>query len=159
MYSKQKEIKEYLEDMATYYSILPKMRFRAEVNSCDWDNSTKMYTVTTADGKCYTANFVIRCTSTLHEPSIPEFKGMEEFGGNKFHSALWPRNTSIKNKKVAVVGTGASAVQVVPNIAKDVQSLHVFQRTPPWVYARQDGPYLSSTKVFKTRKKIIANET
>ena len=72
---------------------------------------------------------------------------MEQYTGDQFHSALWPRGTSVKNKRVAVIGTGASAVQVVPNIAKDVKSLHVFQRTPPWVYAREDGPYLSWTKV------------
>ena len=145
------EIRKYLEETASYYNIYPNIKFNTKVKTCLWNEKTKTYTVTTHSGEEIVANFVISGGGALHTPSIPKFEGTEKFKGPTFHTAQWPEGTDVKNKRVAIIGTGASAVQVVPNIADDVKSLHVFQRTPAWVPPRFDGPYRGITKVQGSR--------
>jgi len=140
-YSRQEEIKAYLEDVAHKFGLHSYIHFNTRVEKTEWNDVTGKWTVTTSTGKKYLANFVFSASGALHIPNDTRFTDDEKFQGAKFHTANWDKSVSIKGKKVAVIGTGASAVQCVPNIAGDVSELHVFQRTPAWVPPRLDFEY------------------
>ena len=147
-YSKQVEIRTYLEGVASYFKVYPNIKFSTKVTNVEWDDQTKTYTVSTYAGEKFVGNFIINGAGALHYPKIPKFNGMEDFKKPLFHTAQWRKDVDIKGKRVGVIGTGASAVQVVPNICDEVKSLHVFQRTPGWVPPRFDGPYKQATQVI-----------
>jgi cation diffusion facilitator CzcD-associated flavoprotein CzcO len=92
--------------------------------------------VFTDTGEEYVAQFLIRGAGALHVPSVPEIDGMDEFEGPAFHSAQWDHSVDLTGKRVAVIGTGASAIQIVPEIVRSVGELQLYQRTPPWVIPR-----------------------
>lgn len=92
------------------------------------------------------ARTIISCSGGLSQPMYPDIKGVKTFKGEMFHSAKWDRKFDWKNKTVAVIGTGASAIQIVPTIAPDVKQLYLFQRTPPWVMPKPDAEISSLRK-------------
>jgi cation diffusion facilitator CzcD-associated flavoprotein CzcO len=136
-YSPQPEIRAYLERCAAQFGVLPRLRFGHEVLRIDWDESARRWQVQTSHGT-YVAQFVVAAPGPLAEPKLPDLPGLESFAGRMFHTARWPDDVDLRGRRVAVIGTGASVVQVVPAIQPLVGRLVVFQRTPPWVIPRND---------------------
>ncbi|MEW6735941.1 MAG: NAD(P)/FAD-dependent oxidoreductase [Acidobacteriota bacterium] len=137
MYSPQAEIWAYLQHCARDYGLIPHIRFQHEVRNAIWQERAQHWRVETSQG-VYTASLVVAGIGALSEPSIPRLPGIETFMGKTFHSARWDHEYDLTNRKVAVIGTGASAIQFVPEIQPKVGALKVFQRTPPWIVPRID---------------------
>jgi cation diffusion facilitator CzcD-associated flavoprotein CzcO len=138
-FSHQEEIWDYLRDCAERFEITPHVRFNHEVIDAAWDEEAGVWRLETSGGDL-TAHVVVSGTGALSEPSIPELPGLESFEGAAFHSARWDHDFDLENKRVAVIGTGASSIQFVPRIQRQVESLTLFQRTPPWVLPHSDRP-------------------
>jgi cation diffusion facilitator CzcD-associated flavoprotein CzcO len=136
-FSRQPEIWDYLRRVARDHGLLPHVRFRHEVLAAEWDDDALLWHVETSAGE-WTADLLVMATGPLSDPVIPELAGLETFRGAAFHSARWNHGVELAGKRVAVVGTGASAVQFVPAIQPVVERLYLFQRTAPWVMPRRD---------------------
>lgn len=138
-FSRQPEIRKYIADVADRTKIRSNIRFNTEVVAMTWDEVAAKWNVKVrrADGtsEVHAFNAVIAALGLLTRPLIPEIPGLETFGGAAFHSAEWPADVSLEGKRVAVIGTGASAYQIVPSIVDRVARLSVFQRNPPWMLA------------------------
>ncbi len=137
-FSPQPEIFDYLKGVADKYRLREKIRFGVELTGAHWDERERRWTATTKDGREFVAQFLVSGVGGLHIPQIPELPGIANFQGQTWHSARWNHEYDLRGKKVAVVGTGASAVQFVPKIAPDVAELTLFQRTPPWIMPKPD---------------------
>jgi cation diffusion facilitator CzcD-associated flavoprotein CzcO len=138
-FSPQREILDYLKDCAERYGVMPHVRFETEVESAAWDAEEECWQIETSDGPL-TADILIAAQGPLSDPSLPEVPGIDSFEGTAFHSAEWDHDHDLTGERVAVVGTGASAIQFVPEIQPKVGSLHVFQRTAPWVIPHRNRP-------------------
>ncbi len=136
-FSPQPEIWDYLRRCAKDFGLLPHIRFNHEVTDAAWDDSLARWRIETSRG-VYTADALVMAAGALSEPVWPRLKGLERFRGKTFHSARWDHGYDLTGRRVAVVGTGASAIQFVPEIQPAVARLHVFQRTPPWIVPRND---------------------
>ncbi|MEU6402988.1 NAD(P)/FAD-dependent oxidoreductase [Streptomyces sp. NPDC046985] len=136
-FSGQPHIHAYLEHVADVFHLRPHLRFGAEVEKMTWNADLLRWDVETAAGNL-SADVVVSATGPLSDPKIPAIAGLDSFPGTVFHSARWNHDYDLTGKRVAVVGTGASAVQIVPSIQPDVARLTLFQRTPPWVMPRAD---------------------
>jgi cation diffusion facilitator CzcD-associated flavoprotein CzcO len=136
-YSRQPEIREYLRRVVSEHGVAPHIRLNTEVRRARW--SDDRWEIDTSNGPV-TAKVLVSAAGPLVEPKLPAFPGLESFQGPAFHSARWDHSVSLKGKRVAAIGTGASAIQFVPTIAPDVERLHVFQRTPPWVIPHSARP-------------------
>jgi cation diffusion facilitator CzcD-associated flavoprotein CzcO len=132
-YSLQPEIRDYLRDCADRFGIRPHVRTGHEVTAAEWDDDQRLWSVTTSQG-VVAARVLVSGMGPLTEPRIPDIPGLDSFEGETFHSARWNHDYDLKGKRVASIGTGASAIQYVPAIQPDVEQIHVFQRTPPWVF-------------------------
>ena len=139
-FAPQPEILAYLERTAQDFGVLPRCRFGVEVVSSTWDEAASRWLISTQQGEQYSARQLVLGVGGLHHPKFPEVPGRESFTGTQLHSAQWDDSVSLEGKRVAVVGTGASAIQVVPALAPRVKQLTLFQRTPAWVIPRHDGP-------------------
>jgi cation diffusion facilitator CzcD-associated flavoprotein CzcO len=139
-YAQQPEILRYLERVAAKHNLSDRIRFHTEIVRLDWDDGCRHWRLTAADGRRFTADVVVAGVGGLHVPRVPEIPGLESFVGPAFHSARWRHDVDLADKLVAVIGTGASAIQIIPAIAPQVARLLVFQRTPPWVLPRHDRP-------------------
>jgi cation diffusion facilitator CzcD-associated flavoprotein CzcO len=133
LFGSQPEIHRYLVDIAVEFGIEPLIRFDTEVTSAEFNEDTGTWTVTTGTGAVTTADVLILATGQLSRPKLPTVAGLDGFAGDTFHSAQWNHDVDLTDKKVVVVGSGASAVQVVPAIADRVKDLTVVQRSPNWV--------------------------
>lgn len=143
MWSFQPEIQDYLLGITEKYGLRRYIRFGSHVDRAHWDDEENRWHVFTKDGREFVAQFVISGAGGLHIPLIPDFPGLDEYrdaGGAAFHSAEWDHSVDITGKRVAVIGTGASAIQIVPEIVKDVAELQLYQRTPAWVMPRPNNP-------------------
>ena len=140
LWSFQPEILDYLKGVTEKYGLRRYIRFGSHVDRAHWDDDENRWHVFTKDGREFVAQFVISGAGGLHIPLIPDFEGLDEFQGAAFHSAEWDHSVDLTGKRVAVIGTGASAIQIVPEIVKDVAELKVFQRTPAWVMPRPNNP-------------------
>jgi cation diffusion facilitator CzcD-associated flavoprotein CzcO len=138
-FSPQPEIQSYLRKVAEDQRILPHVHFGAEMQEARWDPAARRWQVTTARGSL-AARVLIAASGPLSEPSVPELPGLDRFRGKVFHSARWDHEHDLSGERVAVIGTGASAIQFVPQIQPRVDKLHLFQRTPPWVMPRRTRP-------------------
>jgi cation diffusion facilitator CzcD-associated flavoprotein CzcO len=136
-YSGQREILEYLRGVARDEGVLPHVRTGHEVTASEWDDDGQQWRVQ-AGGTAFTADVLVVSAGPLSEPRIPTLPGIGTFEGATFHSAAWDHDVDLRGRRVAVVGTGASAIQFVPQIQPEVERLHLFMRTPPWVIARGD---------------------
>jgi cation diffusion facilitator CzcD-associated flavoprotein CzcO len=137
-FSPQAEILEYLKRCVARYELGPYIRFHAEVSAAEFDEARGAWTVHTKDGQRVRARALVLGNGALHLPQLPALPGRETFQGTSFHSACWRHDYELADKTVAVIGTGASAIQFVPRIAPRVRRLHLFQRTPPWILPRPD---------------------
>lgn len=144
-YSPQAEIRAYLQRCADDFGVMPHVRFNHEVLDACWDDDRRQWVIETSGGR-YRADLLVLANGALAEPSIPDVPGLDGFDGAVFHSAVWRHDCDLSGKRVAVVGTGASAVQIVPEIQPQVERLYVFQRTPAWVLPHTDRPIRSWEK-------------
>jgi cation diffusion facilitator CzcD-associated flavoprotein CzcO len=140
-YPQQAEILKYFGRVADQYGLRPHIGFNAEVASAAFDEEEGCWTVTMKDGAALRARILILATGQLSRPAIPRIEGADSFEGRAFHSAQWDESYDIQGKRVAVIGSGPSAAQIIPAIAPAVAKLVVFQRTPNWFYPRGDRPY------------------
>ena len=136
-YSPQAEIWDYLRLCAEKYGLDPHLRYRHEVKSAAWDEGSSRWRIESSGGSV-SADVVVAAVGPLSEPSMPAIPGLDEFPGPHFHSAAWEHGADLAGKRVAVIGTGASAIQLVPHLQPKVAKLHLFQRTPPWVLPHRD---------------------
>jgi cation diffusion facilitator CzcD-associated flavoprotein CzcO len=139
-FSPQDEIQDYLRSVAAKYNVDDLHQFNTEVTLARWDDAAKRWLVDTTNGN-FTADVLVGAVGALCEPSLPPIKGIENFQGEVFHSARWNHDAALTGKRVAIIGTGASAIQIGPAIADDVAHLDVYQRTAPWVMPRHDRAY------------------
>ena len=135
-YARQPEIHRYLEDVVARYGVRDHIRFNTGVTSAEWNDAG--WELRIADGRVVRARAVVWATGALHEPSIPELDGLDDFSGTVFHSARWNHDHDLRGRRIAVIGTGASAVQFVPQIQPEVAALTLFQRTAAWVLPKPD---------------------
>jgi cation diffusion facilitator CzcD-associated flavoprotein CzcO len=152
MFAPQPEIWEYLHMCARKYGVDEHIGYGRRVEHMDWDEGTRRWHIATsraagdsqepgADGtEDYQARAVVSAAGALHLPSYPDIPGAQRFSGPSFHSARWDRSCDLAGKRIAVIGTGASAIQFIPEIAGQARQLQVFQSTPPWVHPRPDAP-------------------
>ncbi|MBI5105424.1 MAG: NAD(P)/FAD-dependent oxidoreductase [Solirubrobacterales bacterium] len=144
----QADILGYAHDVAREHGIDRLVVGDSPVASCTYDDATCRWTVTTATGVAHEADAVVLATGQLHQPATPRFPGAETFAGHSFHSAQWDHDYDLRGKRVAVVGTGASAVQFVPEVAAEAGRLTVFQRTGNWFLPRRNRRYPALLKAL-----------
>ena len=145
LYPLQAEIKAYLEKCAREYDLLPNIRLDTEVLDASWDDVAQLWTVETSNGT-WTAQILVGALGPFSEPSVPDLPGLEKFKGTVFHSTTWKHEHDLNGEKVAVIGTGASAVQFIPKVQPIAEKLSVFQRTPTWILPHPDRPLGDRTK-------------
>lgn len=140
VFSPGPEIQEYLRATAREEGLMPHIRFGANVEQARWDSTTQRWTVTTSAG-VFTGRFLVTGTGHLADESLPAIPGLADFSGEVFHSARWRQDVSLEGKRVGIVGSGASAIQLVPELAKVASELVVFQRSAQYIKPRPDRVY------------------
>ena len=144
-FSPQPEIQAYITSVADKYEVRRRTVFGCDVQDARWNGDTHRWDVRTTRGD-FSAKNLVSAVGALCEPSLPDIAGIDRFGGEIFHSARWNHDADLTGKRVAVIGTGASAIQIVPAIAGTVAHLDVYQRTAPWVLPRADREYTKAEK-------------
>src|SRR5690348_121392 len=145
-FSQQRDIHAYMRAVAEKHDLPRKIRFGIEVTDAEFDAVRGVWQVRTADGETLTADVLIPAVGQLSRPAMPNIPGVDTFTGPAFHSAEWDHDVDLTGKRVAVIGTGASAIQIVPSIVNDVSELQLYQRTPPWVVPRPNKPFPEALK-------------
>lgn len=138
MFAEQDELVEYTNHVLAKHGLREKTKLNANVTKVQWDEAAQTWQVQLESGETLAAKFLINASGPLSTPVIPHFKGRDTFQGQTFHTNNWQHSYDHKGKRVAIIGSGASAAQVIPAIAPEVAQLHVFQRTPHWVLPRPD---------------------
>lgn len=131
------EIQRYLDDVADRFGLRPLIRFGTQVTGAAWDESAQQWSLSTSRGPL-TAQLLVAATGPLSQPSVPDLPGLADFPGEVFHTAAWRHDVDLAGKRVAVIGTGASAIQVVPRIQPQAERLYLFQRSAAWVLPKGD---------------------
>jgi cation diffusion facilitator CzcD-associated flavoprotein CzcO len=145
----QPEIKRYLNYVATKFSLQEMFTFNTRVNRCDWLEEKGCWRVETSTGECIEAQFLISCVGMLSAPKIPPFPEHETFTGEIYHTARWPQQpVSLKGKRVGVIGTGATGIQVIQTIAAEVDELVVFQRTAQYAVKMNNYPLTAELNAY-----------
>lgn len=149
-YTPQPQILSYLEDCAKKNNLLPRIKFGKEIKSAEWDEQKNNWKIHTTQGEVFESNFLISAVGQLNRPAFPKLKGIDSFKGKLFHSASWDSSYDFTGKNVAVIGTGASAIQFIPQIVNTGAKVTVFQRTAAWVVSKPDREYWAIEKfLFK----------
>ncbi|CAA0087307.1 Baeyer-Villiger monooxygenase [Zhongshania aliphaticivorans] len=151
----QREIHRYLSHCADKHKLREKIRFNTTVSEMAFCDSSGLWDLTFSDGSSRQARAVVLAIGALNVPQYPEIEGLDQFLGKVMHTAEWDQDFSLKDKRVAVIGTGASAIQVIPSIQPEVETLHVFQRTPPWVMPKFDKPLSAARQRLYRRWPLI----
>jgi cyclohexanone monooxygenase len=151
VYAPGEELRDYAEQCAQRFGLHNRVRFGTKITGATFDEQRHRWQLETDCGDAITARFVIDATGVLTQPKLPEIEGVETFAGVTMHTARWDHEQSLSGKRVAVIGTGASAVQLIPAVAPDVEHLTVFQRTPIWCLPKLDGPLPQSVRWFMRR--------
>jgi len=138
MYPGQQEIHDYLKRCVEHYGLAPYLRLNTRFQEAVWDESGGVWNATAGAGMRVCARVLVSGMGALHVPHFPELKGLDSFKGPAFHSSSWDHSVDFAGKNVAVVGTGASSIQFVPQVAPRVGKLYLYQRTPPWIVPRLD---------------------
>ncbi|MDK1476035.1 NAD(P)/FAD-dependent oxidoreductase [Streptomyces sp. 549] len=149
-FSGQPHIRAYLERVTDTFGLRPHLRLNCDVQQLTWDGDELRWNITTSQGPL-TADVVVSATGPLSDAKIPDIPGLDGFPGRVFHSARWEHDFDLRGKRVAMVGTGASAIQIVPAIQPEVGRLTLFQRTPAWVMPRVDRPISGPERWLHTR--------
>ena len=140
-HARQPELQRYAEETIDRFGLRSHFRFCSEVTSSVWDEANDRYDVTLASGETASFTVVVGCLGMLNVPRYPDWPGLETFAGPRFHTARWDHSVDLTGKRVAVVGTGSTAAQVVPAVAPTVERLLVFQRQPGWVIPKGEREF------------------
>ena len=140
-HARQPELLACIDETLDLFDVRDHFRFGVRVREVRWDDDTRTHTLTTTVGECLTCDVVVSAVGMLSDPKEPDWPGIDKLQGRVFHSQRWPKDLDVSGKRVAVVGTGASAVQIVPSIAADAKRLHVFPREPGWLLPKRDRDY------------------
>jgi cation diffusion facilitator CzcD-associated flavoprotein CzcO len=132
-FARQPEILAYQQEVARRFDLERHLRFNTEVRGARFDEARARWELSFADGRTAEADILVSAVGQLHHPALPRIPGLDQFSGPAFHSAHWRHDVALRGKRVGVIGTGASAVQFVPEIVDEVAQLQVFQRSPGWV--------------------------
>jgi cation diffusion facilitator CzcD-associated flavoprotein CzcO len=144
-FAPQVEIQAYLEDVARRHGVLDRIRTNTEVQRASWDDERNRWILETSAGT-HEADILLTACGQLSVPSVPALPGLDTFAGPSFHTARWRHDVDLTGKRVAVVGTGCSAIQVVPAIQPTVEHVDVYQRSPGWTFPKMDFAYRDRTK-------------
>jgi len=155
-YANQPEILQYFEECADRFGIRPHLRVNTTVVSAEWDAVAMVWRLTDSAGGQATARVLVSALGTFNAPLVPEFEGLDSFEGKYWHSSRWDHQQDLSGKRVAVIGTGASAVQIVPALAPSVRHLTMFQRSPSWILPRSDKQFTDEEKQRFARHKLAA---
>jgi cation diffusion facilitator CzcD-associated flavoprotein CzcO len=153
-YAPQAEIQAYLENVARRHGVLDRIRTSTEVKSARWDRERSRWILETSAGH-HEAEILITACGQLSVPTVPPIPGLESFEGPAFHTAQWRHDVDLSGKRVAVVGTGCSAIQVVPAIQPIVERVDVYQRSPGWTFPKMDYAYKERTKRLFERFPVL----
>jgi len=146
LFSTGAEIKQYAEDVADKYDVRRHIRLNTVVEGARWDEDTSVWHVALAGGETLTARYLITATGFLSQPHTPSIPGIESFAGKVIHTAAWDDSYRADGRRIGVIGTGATAVQLIPELAKQAADLTVFQRTPIWVVPKIDIRFSARAK-------------
>ena len=150
-YAPQADIAQYLNNIVDDFNVRQYLRLNTGVESAHFDAQTGSWRVASSDGQVRNFDFLISACGQLSNPSIPDLEGIAEFQGPSFHSANWDHSLNLSGKRVAVVGTGASAIQFTPEIAKQAAQVDIYQRSAPWILHKLDREYPEWEKRFFRR--------
>ncbi|OUR95500.1 monooxygenase [Halobacteriovorax marinus] len=153
LFAGQEQLREYTEYIIRKHKLREKTSTDSNVTKIEWIESIYKWRIHIVNKGIVHAQFVVNASGPLSNPTIPKFKGMESFQGVTFHSGSWDHSYDYKGKRAAIIGSGASAAQIIPKIAPDVAELHILQRTPPWVMPRYDY------KFKEWQRSILKNKT
>ncbi|OCB47961.1 monooxygenase, partial [Mycobacterium malmoense] len=148
------ELRDYASDLVDKYGLAQKLRLNTTITSAVLDERNSLWRLTTDADQEITGRNVVMAVGGLERPKMPDIPGLDEFGGVLMHTALWDHDVALAGKRVAVIGTGATALQVVPAIVDEVEHLTVFQRTPIWVFPKPDKEVTSAIRWVLGRKRI-----
>jgi cation diffusion facilitator CzcD-associated flavoprotein CzcO len=154
-YPAREEILDYLHALVDEHALRGHLRFGAGVAAAEFDQGTATWTLTLDDGGTLQATAVVCSVGQLGSPRLPDIPGRDEFAGPSWHSGRWDHDVSLAGKRVAVIGTGASAIQFVPEIAKVAGHVDVYQRTPPYVLPKADRPYRDAEQALYDRLPVV----
>jgi cation diffusion facilitator CzcD-associated flavoprotein CzcO len=140
-YSGQADIHAYIKKTAEGRGVMPHVQLGTEITRMEYDEQRRQWVLTAAGGLTFTADVVVPAVGQLSKPAYPKVPGMESFAGPTMHSALWDHDVDLRGKRVAVIGTGASAIQFVPRLQPVVGRLTLFQRTPPYILPKPEREY------------------
>jgi cation diffusion facilitator CzcD-associated flavoprotein CzcO len=140
-YARQPEIKAYLEACVEHFGLAPHLRLDTVVRSATWDEGAGVWHLTVGDGEELEADVVVSAIGMFGAPVAPDIEGLDQFAGTLFHSARWNDDHDLTGEAVAVIGSAASAVQLIPEIAPTVAQLYVYQRSANWVSPKEDTPF------------------
>jgi cation diffusion facilitator CzcD-associated flavoprotein CzcO len=146
LFSAGTEIKQYADDVADKYDVRRHMRFNTTVEGARWDEDAKVWRVALAGGETLTTRYLITATGFLSQPKTPDIPGITSFSGKVIHTAAWDDSYDPTDRRVAIIGTGATAVQLIPELAKKAADLTVYQRTPIWVVPKIDMRFSERAK-------------
>ncbi|MEH0108854.1 NAD(P)/FAD-dependent oxidoreductase [Tersicoccus sp. MR15.9] len=144
----QPELLAYAEEIVDHFGLRPHLRLNTRVAGVEWDDARSVWTLTTATGEQHEFDFVVSAVGLLSVPRYPSWPGLDQFDGPVFHTSRWEHQHDLHGKRVAVVGTGSTAAQVVPAVAPIVKDLLVFQREPGWVEPKSERPYTPAERWF-----------
>lgn len=156
-FSGQAEILEYLQACIQQHQLTQHIRCKQKVTAASFNASSGHWLIQTASGACYSARFLVTACGQLCHPAAPSIPGLEQFKGTQFHSARWLQQHDFNGQQVAVIGTGASAIQFIPEVAKTATAITVFQRTPPYVLPKRDRHISHWERLLMTQVPALQN--
>lgn len=154
LFAPGEELCTYANDMVDKYSLRAKLRLNTTITSARFDELNSLWRLSTDGGQQITARYTVLAVGGLERPKMPDIAGLDDFGGTLMHTALWDHDVTLAGKRVAIIGTGATSLQVVPAIVDDVEHLTVFQRTPIWVFPKTDLEMNAAGRWIMGRKRI-----
>jgi cation diffusion facilitator CzcD-associated flavoprotein CzcO len=154
-YPPQPEILGYLQALADEHRLGPRLRLGSGVTAAAFDAGRALWNLTLSNGETVQAGSVVSAVGQLNRPALPAIPGRDSFSGPSWHSARWDHGTDLSGKRVAVIGTGASAIQFVPEVARVAAHVDVYQRTPPYVLPKADGPYTPARQDMFARLPVL----
>lgn len=154
LFAPGEELRAYADEVAEKYGLRDKLRLNTTITSAGFDELNNLWRLTTDGSEQITARYVVFAVGGLERPKMPDIPGLDDFGGTLMHTALWDHDVALAGKRVAIIGTGATSLQVVPAIADEVDHLTVFQRTPIWVFPKTDLEMNEVGRWIMGRKRI-----
>jgi cation diffusion facilitator CzcD-associated flavoprotein CzcO len=150
-YAGAAELQRYVEDVIDHFGIRENFRFSCPVQAAVWDEDRSVYELQLADGERHAFTAVVSCVGFLNQPRYPEWPGLDDFAGPRFHTARWEHEHDLAGKTVALVGTGSTAIQIAANVAEVADHLYVYQREPGWIFPKRVTQYRPVSRAIRRR--------